>query len=198
MACRAVRKEMAAYLQPHQLEFGTQLGCEAAIHATRTFVMDPKNWNCIVIKLDVKNAFNTVERDVLLGEVSEKIPGLYPFLHHVCKSPSNLFYNKSLIPSQVGVQKEDPLGPLAFSLALRVQRVISSLKSPLNICYLDDGTIWGNPEEVKQDLLVLLPLFKELGLKVSSSKCEFFSCGPTTHFSFSDFSLLLPGLKQLF
>ncbi|KAJ8721909.1 hypothetical protein PYW08_004311 [Mythimna loreyi] len=81
LACRAVKEDMARYLQPHQLGFGTRLGCEAAIHATRSFVMNPENEDSIVLKLDIRNAFNTLERDVLLSEVKEKIPSLYPFLH---------------------------------------------------------------------------------------------------------------------
>ncbi|KAJ2939808.1 hypothetical protein O0L34_g18001 [Tuta absoluta] len=196
MGCRAVKEEMAGYLQPYQLGFGTQMGCEAAIHATRTFVQEPGNAGCIVIKLDVKNAFNTVERDVLLSEVCENVPSLYPYLYQVYSAPSNLFFDKSLIPSQVGAQQGDPLGPLTFSLA--IHKAISSLKSPLNLWYLDDGTIGGKPEEVEQDLLVLLPLFKQLGLEVNTAKCELFSCGPTTaNPSFSRFRSILPDLKEL-
>jgi hypothetical protein len=196
LGCRAVRERMAEYLQPHQLGFGTQRGCEAAIHATRMFAAQPGNADCVIIKLDVKNAFNTVERDVLLGEVEENIPSLYPFLHQVYHSPSNLFYNNSLILSQVGAQQGDPLGPLTFSLA--IHKAMSSLKSSLNIWYLDDGTIGGKPEIVKQDLAVLLPRLKEMGLEVNATKCEMFCCGPNTSSPLvSSFSSLLPGLKEL-
>ncbi|XP_049886926.1 uncharacterized protein LOC126381483 [Pectinophora gossypiella] len=130
--------------------------------------MDPANESCVIVKLDVRNAFNTIERDVLLGEVREQIPSLYPFLFQVYQSPSNLFYDGSLILSQVGAQQGDPLGPLAFSLA--IHKVISELESPLNIWYLDDGTVGGNPEVVERDLSKLLPRFAEVGLEVSASK----------------------------
>ncbi|KAJ8730152.1 hypothetical protein PYW07_017190 [Mythimna separata] len=73
LACRAVKEEMSRYLQPHQLGFGTRLGCEAAIHATRAFVTDPESEDSIVLKLDIRNAFNTLERDVLLSEVLSDI-----------------------------------------------------------------------------------------------------------------------------
>lgn len=39
VGCHHVREDMVAILLPHQLGFGTSQGCEAAIHATRTFVM---------------------------------------------------------------------------------------------------------------------------------------------------------------
>ncbi|XP_063359932.1 uncharacterized protein LOC134649149 [Cydia amplana] len=136
LGCRAVRGEMASYLQPHQVGFGTRLGCEAAIHAVRAFALDPANSGCVIVKLDVKNAFNSLERDVLLNEV--------------------------------GAQQGDPLGPLTFSLA--IHKVITELKSPLNVWYLDDGTIGGKPDEVEQDLLILLPRLRDLGLEVNTSK----------------------------
>ncbi|XP_061706402.1 uncharacterized protein LOC133525602 [Cydia pomonella] len=195
LGCHAVRDEMSSYLQPCQLGFGTKLGCEAAIHATRAFVLDPKNADCVIIKIDLKNAFNSLERDVLLSEVRDKIPLLYPFLHQVYSSPSKLFFNESLIQSQVGAQQGDPLGPLIFSLA--IQKVISGPQSPLNVWYLDDGTLGGKPEEVHQDLLTLLPLLRNLGLEVNTNKCEFFPCSANSHASLSSFRNLLPGLKEL-
>ncbi|KAI5635791.1 reverse transcriptase (RNA-dependent DNA polymerase) domain-containing protein [Phthorimaea operculella] len=170
LGCRTVKDEMAAYFQPHQLGFGTHLDCEAAIHATRAFAMDPERKGEVLFKLDLKNAFNSVERDVLLGEVREKVPSLYPFLHQVYESPSFLFYNRAQILSQLGAQQGGPLGPLVFSLA--IQKTITELKSPLNIWYLDDGTIGGKPEVVEQDLLALLPRLRELGLEVNTSKLQ--------------------------
>lgn len=59
--------------------FGTTLGCEAAIHASRAFAMDASNSYRIILKLDIKNAFNSMERDVILTAVKDRIPSLYPF-----------------------------------------------------------------------------------------------------------------------
>jgi hypothetical protein len=49
LGCAAVREEMAAYLRPCQMGFGTRLGCEAAIHATRAFALDPGKADCVII-----------------------------------------------------------------------------------------------------------------------------------------------------
>lgn len=195
LGCHAVREDMAAYLQPRQLGFGTGLGCEAAIHATRAYAMDPKNADCVIIKLDIKNAFNSVERDVLLNEVKEKIPNLFPFLFQVYSSPSNLFYNDTAILSQVGAQQGDPLGPLVFCLA--IQKAISEMSSPLNIWYLDDGTVGGKPEEVEKDLVALLPRLGALGLEINTSKCEFYPCSAASQLHYAKFGDLLPGLRLL-
>ncbi|KAL0820722.1 hypothetical protein ABMA28_006551 [Loxostege sticticalis] len=195
IACYSIKESMADYLQPHQLGFGTRQGCEGAIHATRSFVMDFNNADSVIIKLDIKNAFNSLERDVLLNEVKDIIPSLYPFLDQVYGTSSKLFFKDNLILSQVGVQQGDPLGPLIFSLA--IHKAIINIQSPLNVWYLDDGTLGGEPEIVKQDLITLIPRLRDLGLEVNSAKCEFFPCSDGVASQFQNFLTVLPGLSFL-
>lgn len=59
--------------------------CEAAIYATRLFVTSQGNERSIVVKLDIKNAFNSIERDVtsILTEAKDLIPSVYPFLYQL-------------------------------------------------------------------------------------------------------------------
>lgn len=40
LCCAHVRYDLGDYLRPNQLGFGTEQGCEAAIHALRTYVHD--------------------------------------------------------------------------------------------------------------------------------------------------------------
>ncbi|KAL0852553.1 hypothetical protein ABMA27_016972 [Loxostege sticticalis] len=195
IACYAIKESMADYLQPHQLGFGTRQGCEGAIHAARSFVMDFNNADFVIIKLDIKNAFNSLERDVLLNEVKDIIPSLYPFLDQVYGTSSKLIFKDNLILSQVGDQQGDPLGPLIFSLA--IHKAIINIQSPLNVWYLDDGTLGGEPEIVKQDSITLIPLLRDLGLEVNSAKCDFFPCSDGVASQFQDFLTVLPGLSFL-
>lgn len=51
------------------------------------------------------------------------------------------------LTSEVGPQQGDPLGPLLFSL-LSIHPIIASLKSEINIWYLDDGTLGGDTENL--------------------------------------------------
>jgi hypothetical protein len=67
--CFQSRNIVNSYLSPHQLGVATTLGCEAAIHTTRTFVNSDQNRGKVLLKLDFKNAFNSVERDCILKEV---------------------------------------------------------------------------------------------------------------------------------
>ena len=95
--------------------------------------------NQVLLKIDFRNAFNSVRRDVLLAKVKEKIPELYAFVYQCYEDQSILFFGDFSLDSQEGVQQGDPLGPLLFSLA--INDLVKSLKSILNIWYLDDGTI---------------------------------------------------------
>ncbi|XP_047996387.1 uncharacterized protein LOC125234221 [Leguminivora glycinivorella] len=186
---------MACFLQPRQLGFGTILGCEAAIHATRHFATEHNSSHDIIIKIDIKNAFNSVERDTILNEVLDQIPLLYPFIYQCYALPSNLFYSGNLIQSQVGAQQGDPLGPLLFCLA--IHKIISAVSAPLNVWYLDDGVIGGSPEVVIENLKTLLPALKTIGLEINSTKCELFACGNVTPETLTNLETVLPGLRQI-
>jgi hypothetical protein len=130
LACFQSRNIVNSYLSPHQLGVATKLGCEAAIHTTRTCVIISGK---VLLKLDFKNAFNSVERDCILKEVQSHTPLLYPYLFYQCyRNPSTLFFGNHLISSSVGAQQGDPCGPMIFSLS--IQPIILSLDSQLSIC----------------------------------------------------------------
>jgi hypothetical protein len=86
----------------------TKLGCETAIYTTRTFVSNDQNRDKILLKLDFKNAFNSVERDCILKEVQSHTPLLYPYLYQCYRNPSTLFFGNHLISFSVGAQQGDP------------------------------------------------------------------------------------------
>jgi hypothetical protein len=73
LACFQSRNIVNSYLSPHQLGVATKLGCQVAIHTTRTFVNNDQNRGKVLLKLDFKNEFNSVERDCIL-----KCPMAYP------------------------------------------------------------------------------------------------------------------------
>ncbi|XP_063389112.1 uncharacterized protein LOC134674887 [Cydia fagiglandana] len=186
---------MSGYLLPRQMGFGTVLGCEAAIHATRHYAVERHASGDVIIKIDIKNAFNTVERDTILKEVLEKTPSLYPFIYQCYASPSNLFYTGDVIRSQVGAQQGDPLGPLIFCLA--IHQIICEVKTPLNVWYLDDGIIGGSPDVVVQGLNTLIPALKEIGLEINPSKCECFTCGGIPTEALAEIEAVLPGMRLI-
>jgi hypothetical protein len=194
LACFQSRNIVNSYLSPHQLGVATKLGCEAAIHTTRTFVNNDLNRSKVVLKLDFKNAFISVERDCILKEVQCHTPLLYPYLYQCYRNPSTLFFGDHLISSSVGAQQGDPCGPIIFSLA--IQPIILSLNSELNIWYLDDGTLADYPEVVLSDFKKVINLSRKIGLELNFNKCEIFSCSGDTDLKvIKEFQNLAPGIK---
>lgn len=168
--CKAVSETLRDYFQPVQLGFGSKCGCEAAVHALRAFITRKEGE--VLLKVDVRNAFNSVDRGALLTQVKEKTPEIFNFVWQCYSTRSKLLFKNNLLFSSVGCQQGDPLGPALFSLA--IHPIINSLNSKFNAWYLDDGTLGGKEDEVFEDLRVLTEKFAQLGLTLNFSKCELF------------------------
>ena len=68
LSLHSVMNSLREDLLPCQLGVGVRMGCESAVHATRSFInhsVDPK----VLLKLDVSNAFNSIDRKTFIGEI---------------------------------------------------------------------------------------------------------------------------------
>ena len=75
VGCSKVASRMEEYFSSLQLGFGTQFGAEAAIHSARAYLRDlPPDH--VMVKLDFRNAFNTIRRDEVLKATLIYIPEL--------------------------------------------------------------------------------------------------------------------------
>src|SRR6218665_2838174 len=98
----------------------------------------------------------------------------------------------------MGPQQGDPLGPLLFCLPL--QPVLRSMRSVFRIGYLDDLSLGGKKDDVRQDIALIENLESSLGLVLNRHKCELYSKTETTEAEFEGFeqmdtgSLLLLGV----
>ena len=81
VASRSVMERMGQYLSPLQLGYGTPFGAEAAVHASRLYLLllPPDH---VFLKLDFRNAFNTVRRDKILSAARDMVPEI---LHYPIK-----------------------------------------------------------------------------------------------------------------
>ncbi|GAV01566.1 hypothetical protein RvY_12257 [Ramazzottius varieornatus] len=172
---KRVMLSMGELLRPEQVGYGTRGGAEAAVHAARLFVSSNTNDCQVLLKLDFKNAFNTVYRERLLSEVRETLPDYYASAHQLYRHPSNLFFGEKLLSSARCVQQGDPLGPLFFCHVTR--KLSKSLVSPFNCWYLDDATIGGDTASVLEDFETVKDQCASLGLELNLSKCECFVFG---------------------
>ena len=92
---------IADYLAPRQLGVGIKGGAEAAAHAARKF-LQVSSGESVLVKLDFKNAFNTIRRDCILETVKNKVPEIFNFCRLAYSNFSYLFFHGSEILSQEG------------------------------------------------------------------------------------------------
>ena len=70
---------MGVLLAPCQLGYGTRPGCacEAVVHAVRIYLPLDK----AILKLDFRNAFNSIRHDTMLRAVEDLAPELLPYVY---------------------------------------------------------------------------------------------------------------------
>ncbi|CAM9162168.1 unnamed protein product, partial [Choristocarpus tenellus] len=75
-----------------------------------------------VIRLDERNAFNSVRRSAFIQALPETLPGLLPYVSKVYGDTRNLLFpldegSGKILPSRSGAQQRDPIGPLLYCMA---------------------------------------------------------------------------------
>ena len=173
LAARYGQAALSAYLRPVQLGVGTPGGCEALVHAAREFVSSARRSSdqpTVLVKVDLSNAYNSVNRADCLSEIRDKCPQIYPMMRQGYGFSSSIFYGTKRILSHTGLHQGDPLASIAFSVA--IQPVVKSINSRFNAWYLDDGTFGGSVQQAVEDLGMLEQRFAALGLHLNPRKSE--------------------------
>jgi hypothetical protein len=187
LLCSRHSKQLNTELRPvGQVGVNVAGGGESLAHAARRLSAmwreDPAH---LVLKVDFQNAFNMVERDLVLRACRARMPGVLPYALCAYGTQSTLFFDDEEIPSSCGVQQGDPLGPALFSLALgevwrEIQhRLEASALPPLEMAgwYLDDGCLGGVAMTLQAVIAALEELGPSAGLLLNKSKCEVVHCG---------------------
>ena len=76
---RPIVQALGEELRPVQLGVSTGGGCEAAAHAARRYARDCRHRR-VLLKIDMRNAFNSLRRDLFLSVARVRTPGLYSLL----------------------------------------------------------------------------------------------------------------------
>ena len=159
-------------------------GIERVVHSTRRCVAENTQGleapDFVLLKVDLRNAFNRVSRKAILRLVRLHFPGMARWVHWCYGGTDDasfpyLYFGDAVLRSREGVQQGDPLGPLLFSLV--IQEVVLAIRSQcpdldLNKWYLDDGVIGGRNNLVSRALEVIQTVGPPLGMELNLSKNE--------------------------
>ncbi|CAE7174441.1 unnamed protein product, partial [Symbiodinium pilosum] len=152
---------------------GVPSGCDVAVHATRAWLHhNSGHADKILVKLDFRNAFNSVDRTALLRAVRADSPECACWADWCYGCSSRLLFGDSVIQSTCGVQQGDPLRPLFFALVL--QPALAAAEGPLDLRYafLDDVVLAGSSVPVCRALDRLTAEAARVGLVLEPTKSE--------------------------
>lgn len=99
----ALRQLAAALLAPRQLGVGVPSGAEAAVHAARRFLGSCKGDTGALVKLDLANALNSIDRGILLRCIREHAPGIERYKRASYGLASPLVFKQHLIDCACGL-----------------------------------------------------------------------------------------------
>ena len=148
--CFQKRKEFADYFTPLQHGVSVEGGAELLVQQVQLLMEKHEDW--ILLKTDVKNAFNSVSRSHLLNQVLTTFPDIYNHAALVYSDINPLIYlqrsHPVILSTQEGVHQGDPLGPALFSIAMQpiLEDLQSHNKEVTILTYLDDVYLLGSPD----------------------------------------------------
>jgi hypothetical protein len=135
----------------------------------------------VLLKVDIKNAFNTINREAFLAQVFLIYPDAFRYAWRTYGGSAPLFVRgrgvTEVLQSTDGGQQGDPFMSACFSLG--IHPILLKLRARFNNnvasrWYLDDGNVIATPKEAFLYLMALTDELKKIGLKVNFAKCELY------------------------
>ncbi|GKA49189.1 putative reverse transcriptase domain-containing protein [Tanacetum coccineum] len=156
---------------------GVSGGGEAILHVVNRLIEGCRDdIGLSMLLVDFKNAFNLVDREVMLEEVRLRCPAISRWVEFCYSSPARLYYGEHTLWSCQEVQHGDLLGPLLFYLVLHplICKISDSFSLSLQAWYLDDGTFIGDTLVVGKVLELTMEDGPRCGLHLNVNKTEVF------------------------
>ena len=86
----ATLSAVSSYLLPTQVGVKVPNAAELVAHKVKAWRQENRQ-DEIIVQVDLRNAFNSIDRNVLLREVRERVPALYPYAHACYSTPAFFF-----------------------------------------------------------------------------------------------------------
>ena len=146
-------------------------GCEAAIHAMRQTFADEETEGALLV--DATNAFNSINRQAALHNISVICPPLAQVLFNTYQAPVRcVIQGSGEVSSSEGTTQGDPLATAMYALAVRSQ--IDRLQSPCptvkQVWHADDATGASTCSELRTWWDTLLAHGQSFGYHPNASK----------------------------
>jgi hypothetical protein len=180
---KAVCHKVSGILSPMQFGVGLPSGIDRIVQNVRLGL--EQDDSAVLFQLDLKNAFNSISRDLILRALLEyNLPELIPVFLASYGKPKfitfrDLLGNSLCVPSESGVTQGDALGPLFFALGfhLVLSRVKRACPTVDIFAFLDDVALKGDLSSVMEAVTVFFSTLSELstGLEINWSKSALFS-----------------------
>ena len=150
-----VRQDVISSVSSLQVCVGHEAGCEAAIHAMHS-IFEEENTEAVLL-IDAANAFNSINRNVFLHNVSVVCPAIATYVRNSYTLPSRLFViGGCVIKSMEGTTQGDPIAMAGYAITIiPMMLIILEITADLPdnetkmAAYADDLTAAGSLESLK-------------------------------------------------
>ena len=175
MASDAASVEMRGQVHASDVSHKVKGGSESMGHAVRHHLEKNPNW--VACKLDMKNAFNSIFRYLIL-DLSHRCSALGPLIYMLYHASTNIYYGPNAhYLTAFGVSQGDPCGMFVFCAVLsHALRHLDALSSPnlIMIRFADDIYIIGLAEEVFARYDAVRAAVATIGLEVQPAKTKLY------------------------
>ena len=177
------KDQIAQAVSSHQFGIGTKGGAEALIEMGDRMLKYVSHHKDIgVIKLDITNAFNSIDRERALKIVHDLVPDIYPLLYQRY-SISNLLIHQDGVLDHMenGCWQGDKFSGIILSMVLKLvfEEALQCATSDLATVkvlgagdYMDDNSTMGSLQHLAVLFEKLVTTAKYYNLEFNISKCE--------------------------
>ena len=164
-----LKEEIQVVAGPRQVCTGVKSGSEAAVHFIRQQFEAEEAEACILV--DASNAFNAVNRQVMLHNIQVLCPEFGPVAVNMYRTSSRLFVDGSEMLSKEGFTQGDNLAMALFAIAtLPILRNLDELKDVNQAWLADDATATGRLEGLRKWWDEIVAMGLRFGYYVNAAK----------------------------